>query len=157
MKITAQEEYGLRCLLQVASAGKDGLVTVREIAGREGLSVAYVEKLLHMLSRAGLTRSVRGIRGGYCLSRSAEEISLGEVIRALGGMPTQESLCRQFPGNLEGCVHLHNCGIRPVWSVMLYIQSMLDRIPVSSLIQDEKKVELVLLQRNIVDRRNQVA
>lgn len=157
MKITAQEEYGLRCLLQVAASNQSEPITVREIAGREGISPAYAEKLLHQLSRAGLTRGVRGMKGGYRLTRPAEEIFLGEAVRALGGAPTPDGLCSQFPGNLDGCVHIHNCGIRPVWLVMLYIQSTLDRIPLASLIQDEKKVELVLLQRNLAPKQDQVA
>ncbi|MBI4470729.1 MAG: Rrf2 family transcriptional regulator [Acidobacteria bacterium] len=157
MKITAQEEYGLRCLVQLAATAQSGPITVREIAAREGLSVAYVEKLLHLLSRAGLTRGVRGTKGGYCLARPAEDISLGEAVRALGETPTPENLCTQFPGNLDGCIHLSNCGIRPVWLVILYIQRTLDKVPLSSLIQDEKQVELVLLQRSVVPTQGQVA
>ena len=65
MKVTAQEEYGLRCLLQLAkNAAKPDPVTVREIATIEGLSNAYAEKLLRILSRAGLAESRRGARGG---------------------------------------------------------------------------------------------
>ncbi len=141
MRITAQEEYGLRCVLQLAMQPEGAPLTVREIARREGLSAAYVEKLLHLLNRAGLTRSVRGQSGGYCLSRSPEEISLGEVIRALGGFASDAEICNHFTGNLECCAHLSNCGIRPLWRVAFYIQGLLDRIPLSALLHDEQKVE----------------
>jgi len=146
MRITAQEEYGLRCLLQLATQPAGEPLTVREIARREGLSMAYVEKLLHLLSRAGLTRSVRGQSGGYCLSRAPEQISLGEIIRALGGFASDTEICTQFTGNLEHCVHEGNCGIRPLWRVAFYIQNMLDRIPLSALLHDEHKVERDLME-----------
>ncbi len=146
MRITAQEEYGLRCLLQLAQQPEGEPLTVREIARREGLSAAYVEKLLHLLSRAGLTRSVRGQSGGYCLSRSPQQISLGEIIRALGGFVSDAEICTQFTGNLDCCVHVNNCGIRPLWRVAFYIQSMLDRIPLSALLHDEQKVERNLME-----------
>ena len=81
MKITAQEEYGLRCIMQLARSEGDGPVMVRDIAEREGLSVAYVEKLLWLLSRGGISESVRGPRGGYRLTRPCSEISIGEVMR----------------------------------------------------------------------------
>ncbi|HZF38830.1 MAG TPA: Rrf2 family transcriptional regulator, partial [Blastocatellia bacterium] len=84
MKITAQEEYGLRCILQLAreqTANSDGnlepgAIFVRDIAEREGLSVAYVEKILWTLSHSGIVESVRGPKGGYRLTRPCGEISL---------------------------------------------------------------------------------
>ena len=54
MKITSLEEYGLRCLLQLARSPREQIVSVKEIAAKEGMSHAYVEKLLRILSRAGL-------------------------------------------------------------------------------------------------------
>lgn len=147
VRITAQEEYGLRCLLQLAMQPEGAPLSVKEIARREALSVAYVEKLLHLLSRAGLTRSVRGINGGYCLSRPAETISLGEVVRALGGLASDTDICNQYTGNLDCCVHVNNCGLRPLWRVAFYIQSLLDQIPLSHLLQDEQEVETNLMRK----------
>lgn len=148
MRITAQEEYGLRCVLQLALQPEGSPLSVREIARREALSVAYVEKLLYLLSRAGLTRSVRGINGGYCLARPPEEIYLGEVVRALGGFASDAEICNQFTGNVDSCVHLQNCGLRPLWRVAFYIQSLLDQVPLSELLEDEKDVEHSLMRKS---------
>ena len=109
MKITAQEEYGLRCVLQLAreqivnsdSSLEPGVIFVRDIAEREGLSVAYVEKILWTLSRSGIVESVRGPKGGYRLTRHAGEISLGEVMRALGGIPSEEEICSAVHGRIR--------------------------------------------------------
>src|SRR4051812_36244089 len=84
MKITAQEEYGLRCLLRLAQGGERQSLTLPEIAAAEGLSVPYVAKLLGVLRQAGLIESVRGRAGGYRLARTPAEIGLGSVLRVLG-------------------------------------------------------------------------
>ena len=153
MKITAQEEYGLRCLLQLARTSHGQIVSVKEIATKEGLSSAYVEKLLRILSRAGLVHSVRGMKGGYTLNRPASSTTLGEVIRALGAVQTTDHICTVFTGNAPACVHFSDCGIRSVWSGLTnYIQSFLDQTTLSSLLEDEYTVSTRLAQRGIVSK-----
>ncbi|MBI4598262.1 MAG: Rrf2 family transcriptional regulator [Candidatus Omnitrophica bacterium] len=148
MKITAQEEYGLRCLLQLARSPQDDVVTVKEIAGKEGLSSAYVEKLMRLLSKAGLVHSVRGMRGGYVLNRSASSISLGEVVRGLGRLESTEHICHSFTGNLSSCIHFSNCGIRSVWSGLTsYVQSFLDKTNLATLLESEYAVSSRLAKR----------
>ena len=138
MKITAQEEYGLRCLLQLARSKPSELVSVKEIASKEGLSNAYVEKLLRLLAKAGLVHSVRGVKGGYVLNRPSDQISLGEVVQALGGMQTTDHLCHQFTGQQDACVHFTNCGIRSAWSgLTTHIQRFLEQTTLDSLLGDE--------------------
>ena len=135
MKITAQEEYGLRCLLRLASKPEGSVVTVREIAALEGLSTAYVEKLLRTLSRAELTRSVRGTKGGYLLKRPAAEIRLSDVLQALGAMPKVQLICTRFTGDRAACVHYDNCGIRSVWSTAIQgMEQLLDRTTLAHLV-----------------------
>lgn len=150
MKITAQEEYGLRCILQLArqesEAPGGGVMLVRDIAEREGLSLAYVEKLLWMLSRSGIVESVRGPKGGYRLTRSCTEISIGEIMRVLGGVPSQDEICSQFTGNQDTCVHHGECGLRPVWvSISDFVHSVFDKIPLSTLLQGKVDVQMVQL------------
>jgi Rrf2 family protein len=139
MKVTAQEEYGIRCLLQLARrAGSPEPVTVREVATSESLSPAYAEKLLRVLSRAGLTQSIRGTRGGYRLTRPPERVTLGDAVRALGGFVAQRELCARFSGNDDCCVHTADCSLRPVWStVNAHVQKILDSMPLSLLLQGE--------------------
>ena len=150
MKITAQEEYGLRCLLQLAHIPHGQVVSVKEIAEKEGLSHAYVEKLLRILGRAGLVHSVRGLKGGYVLNRPATNITLGEVIRALGTVQTTDGICHIFTGNESACVHFRDCGIRSVWSgLTTYIQRFLDQTTLSSLLNNEYTVSHQLGSRQI--------
>ena len=84
MKITAQEEYGLRCLLRLAEAPDGHSLTIPEMATVEGLSPAYTAKILAGLRQAGLIESVRGRTGGYRLARNPTDIGLGSVLKVLG-------------------------------------------------------------------------
>ena len=151
MKITAQEEYGLRCLLQLARSPQHQVVRVKDIAAKEGLSNAYVEKLLRLLSQSGLVHSVRGVKGGYVLNRPSSAITLGEVVRALGTVQTTDHICRQFTGLEATCVHFNDCGIRSVWSgLTTYIQNFMDQTTLSSLLENEYTVSERIAKRLIV-------
>ncbi|HIB53524.1 MAG TPA: transcriptional regulator, partial [Nitrospirales bacterium] len=109
MKISRLEEYGLRCVLQLAQHAETSM-RVEEIAKLEGLSKAYVAKIMSPLRRAGLVLSVRGVRGGYLLTRSPEAITLTEVLVALEATKVDEGFCRTHSGNCPRCVHIPDCG-----------------------------------------------
>ena len=154
MKITSQEEYGLRCLLQLARTPQGQIVSVKEIGIKEGLSSAYVEKLLRILSKTGLVHSVRGLKGGYVLNRPPSAVTLGEVVRALWTVQTTDHICRHFTGNQRVCVHFSDCGIRSIWSgLTTYIQTFLDRTTLESLLEPEYAVAERLTRRVPSPRR----
>jgi Rrf2 family transcriptional regulator, iron-sulfur cluster assembly transcription factor len=145
VRITAQEEYGLRCILQLASAPPGEPLSGAEIARREGLSYPYVEKLLGILKRAGLAKSHRGLKGGYTLARPAGQITLGDVGRALGGFQTSQDICRRYTGNLRTCIHDDDCSIRPVWiGITQYVLGVMDSIAISQILGKEKLVKMSL-------------
>ncbi len=68
MKITALEEYGLRCMIALAQNWPEKSMTMPEISAKEGLSIPYVGKLLMLLKRAGLVKALRGRNGGFTLA-----------------------------------------------------------------------------------------
>ena len=147
MKISAHEEYGLRCLVQLAHTQVSGLsLTLNQIAEREGLSVANAGKLMGILVRAGLVQSQRGVNGGYTLARPASEIRLNEVIRVLDE-DTVDRFCQTHTGVLDTCIHTSDCGIRPV-IVGLHeiVQSALSEITLAQLIGTEATVDAALHQ-----------
>ena len=147
MKISAQEEYGLRCLLQLARAETVGeSLTLSQIARLEGISAANAGKLLWILSKAGLVHSQRGTKGGYYLARPASEIHLNQVIRVLEGEPV-DSHCKSYAGVLDACVHTGDCGIRPV-IVELHqiVDNALADITLSQLLGTEANVDAALHQ-----------
>jgi Rrf2 family transcriptional regulator, iron-sulfur cluster assembly transcription factor len=147
MKISAQEEYGLRCLLQLARAELQGeSLTLSQIARLEGISSANAGKLMWILSKAGLVQAQRGTKGGYHLARPASDIHLNQVIRVLEGEPV-DSHCKSYAGVLDACVHTGDCGIRPV-IVELHqiVDNALADITLSQLLGTEANVDASLHQ-----------
>jgi Rrf2 family protein len=113
MKVSAQEEYGLRCLMQLARLAAGEFLTLGQIAEREGMSQANSGKVLWLLNKAGLVTSIRGTKGGYMLARPAAEIRLSEIIKVLDEGEV-DGHCKTYPGVLDSCVHTGDCGIRSV-------------------------------------------
>jgi len=156
MKLSAQEEYGLRCLLQLARTQKSGeSLTLSQIAGQEGISSANAGKLMWILTKAGLVVSTRGTKGGYSLALPASEIRLNQVIRVLEGEPT-ESHCKSYAGVLDACIHTGDCGIRPV-IVELHqiVDNALADITLSQLLGSEANVDASLHQIQGVKKSEQ--
>jgi len=117
MKIAPTWEYGLRCLLQIARAQEEKSLSIPQVAREEGLSVAYVGKLLNRLGKAGIIQGRRGRRGGYVLAKDAAAISLYEVFQALADPLSRFEDCQSYPGALQECIHMvqNTCSILPVW------------------------------------------
>ena len=144
MKITAQEEYGLRCLLRLARASEGQAFTIPEIAEAEKLSAPYVAKLLSVLRQAGLIASVRGRTGGYHLTRPAAEVSLGEVMRALGEPLFEDpGYCASHasPDNDGACVHSDGCTLRVIWQTLeKWMRHLLDQLTLADLLQSQEQI-----------------
>ena len=85
MKFSKKSEYGLRALLELCETYGGRVLQRHEIAERQNIPVEFLEQILLALKRAGLLASRRGVRGGYSLIKSPEEITLGQVIRILDG------------------------------------------------------------------------
>jgi Rrf2 family protein len=135
MKLSSQEEYGLRCLIQVACHDPEGSVTIPEIARIEGLSIPHVAKLMRLLRRGGFVKSVRGQAGGYKLARTPERINIGEVLAWLGGRLFEPSFCSLHSGMGDLCTHSVDCSIRSLWqSVQQVVDQMLGKVTLRDLL-----------------------
>lgn len=84
MKLTKRGHYSVKALLDLSLQPEGSLASVKEIARRQNLPAPFLEKLLIELRRADLIISVRGPRGGYRLARAISDISLGEILTAVG-------------------------------------------------------------------------
>lgn len=143
MKVSATEEYGLRCILHVARRyDTDEPVTAQEVADAEGISVPYAQKLLRLLSQADIIDSRRGVGGGYVLSRSPAEISLGDVVRALDADFATAEMCERHTGDRDVCAHAPHCTIRPVWSyIEEFVVRTLEHVTLDVLLGDSQRVQ----------------
>ena len=152
MKITAQEEYGLRCLLKVARTPEGGSLTLHEIAAAEGLSVPYAAKLLSVLRQGGFLDSVRGRAGGYKLAQPPQRIGLGSLLLALGEPLFDEpTYCEKHAGTADGvssCVHHGGCSLRALWHTLeQWMRHSLDQITLADLMQTELSLAELLRSR----------
>ena len=146
MKISAQEEYGLRCLVQLANLPEGESLTLPQIAEREGISTANAGKLMWLLNKAGFVHSTRGTKGGYLLSRPASEIRLSEIIKMLDDDILGKH-CGSYTGVLDACVHNGDCGIRPV-IVGLHeiVENALSQITLAQIVGSERSVDAMFHQ-----------
>jgi Rrf2 family protein len=143
--LLASEEYGLRCLLQVARReelpGAEPL-TIQAIGEAEGLGADYAAKLLRALRLGGLVASTRGAAGGYRLARPAPEISVWDAIEVLGGGFFSESFCRCHPGRRARCVHTSDCAIRALWRRLgEAVRAALEQVSLADLCRDEQAMD----------------
>lgn len=136
MKFSAQEEYGLRCLLQFAKRGEGASLTIPEISRLEGLSQTHVAKLLMILRKEGFVKSTRGQAGGYTLAAPAKEICVGPVLAALGGKLYDDEFCGRHSGHQDLCTHAVDCSVRSLWqNIQVAVDNVVDRLTLADLIQ----------------------
>ncbi|WP_346538350.1 Rrf2 family transcriptional regulator [Micromonospora sp. DPT] len=140
MYVSARSDYALRAMLAVAAAstGGDGgpgvggeLVKAAALAESQGIPLSFLQGILLDLRRAGLLHSHRGTEGGYALTRPAGEISVGDVLRAVGGSLTT---VRGLPAEDAG-YHGVATGLRDVWlAVHGAIAVVVDRTTLADLL-----------------------
>ncbi|MFG2010305.1 RrF2 family transcriptional regulator [Micromonospora sp. NPDC048868] len=137
MYVSARSDYALRAMLAVAAAapvGGGGLVKAGTLADSQGIPLSFLQGILVDLRRAGLLVSHRGTEGGYALARPAVEISVGDVLRAIGGSLTT---VRGLPAERAGYAGVAT-GLRDVWlAVHGAIALVVDRTTLADLLGAE--------------------
>jgi len=141
MKLSSQEEYGLRCLLRVGREADGASLTIGELSRAEGVSEPNVAKMMRILRRGGFVKSTRGQSGGYTLSRPADQILLGSVLAALGGRIFEPAFCEGHSGLERACTHMPDCSIRSVWRmVQRAVDEVLEKITLKDLLRSEPEM-----------------
>lgn len=135
MKLSARVEYGVRAMAVLAFHFSGGPTPLREIAQKEGISFQFLEQIFPALRRAGLIESVRGVRGGYNLSRPPIEIKLGDIVRAVEGPIAPVSCLLEEASDEDCCRHTEKCLTRHVWARLRdRINEVLDEVTLADLI-----------------------
>lgn len=112
MMISTKGRYALRVMLDLADHNTGSYIPLKDIAGRQDISVKYLENILASLSRASLVDATRGKGGGYRLAKPPEEYSAGEIIRlAEGHLASVACLKDDHPG----CERSGHCRALPLW------------------------------------------
>ena len=141
MRFTSQEEYGLRCMVQMARHEAKGPLTIGDIAKAEKLTPSYVGKLMRVLRRGKLVDAQHGPTGGYRLPRPAAELNVGEILSVLGGRLFEPKTCEKYGGAQAFCIHTSECSVRSLWSGLdLIVDNVLRRTSLADLIRAERSM-----------------
>ncbi len=147
MKITAQEEYGLRLLVRIARCQSEDGMSIPQLTESEGLSSHYIAKLARILRMAGFINSTPGNKGGYILARPASKININKVLKALGGSLFDTEFCGLHPGNLKICTNSVDCSLRSLWQMIQFtVDQLLDKVTLHDLVNTEENSSKLLNQ-----------
>jgi Rrf2 family protein len=148
LQLTKRTEYGLIALVHMADrvgrpdAGRETVVSVREISERYPIPRRLLAEVLKDLSHAGLVESQRGATGGYALTRSPDELTLADIVTALEGSPALTS-CESHDGAHETCGVVPVCPIRsPLSRIRAGIWSLMERTTLRSLLHSAPPIHL---------------
>ncbi len=134
MKLSTKARYGIKAMVDLAVEYGNGPVSAATLAAQQGISLAYLEQLIASLRKAGLISSVRGVQGGYVLSRSPELITVRQVLTALEGTT---SLVDCVGYEATGCENACTCSARPLWlKLQNRINGVLDETTVKDMAED---------------------
>jgi Rrf2 family protein len=135
LKLSTKGKYGLRAIIDLAKYSQEEPVSISNISNREGISEGYLEQIVSLLKKAGLVLSIRGASGGYELAKKPEEISVGEVLRALEGDLNAVN-CTADDDN--GCSAADRCISKMVWKrINDSINQAVDTMYLSDLLESD--------------------
>jgi Rrf2 family protein len=132
LRLSTKSQYGVRAMFEIANGYPSGPVTIKEIAEKQSVSIAYLEQILNTLRKAGIIKSVKGPGGGYVLNREPDNISIGAILRELDG-PVAITSCLDPK---EGCMRIDGCVTHLLWkSLGEKIEAFLDNMTLQDLIE----------------------
>lgn len=112
MKLSTKGRYAVMAMADLAQHSADGPVSLAEIAGRQEISISYLEQLFAKLRRSGIVRSVRGPGGGYVMGHAANETRVADIVRAVDESIKQT---RCITGSTTGCAGGQRCITHDLW------------------------------------------
>ena len=127
MKLSTKGRYAVMAMVDLASHSRGKPVALADVAGRQEISLSYLEQLFSKLRRGGVVKSVRGPGGGYLLARSESETRVSDIILAVDE-PIQATRCT--PGQPSGChTNKTRCLTHDLWEelgnqIYLYLSSV---------------------------------
>ena len=144
MKLSTKGRYGLRALLYIAIHSGEEPISIRSIADSEHISEGYLEQLMPKLKKAGMIESMRGAQGGYRLAKPTDQISVGDILRALEGDLEAVSCPGLHTDSREedGCQGADACVTKYVWQrINESIAKTVDEITLSTLVEENRRIK----------------
>lgn len=138
MRVSTKGRYALRLMLDLAINNKGDYITIKSIASRQNISEKYMEQIISMLNRAGYVKSIRGSQGGYKLTKSPSEYTVGMILRLTEGSLYPVD-CLDDATN--ECQRSDQCATRNLWENLYNaILGVVDHVTLKDLL--DKQIEL---------------
>ena len=137
MKISTKGRYALRLLIDLAEHEGEGYVALKDVAERQGVYKKYLEQIVPILNRSDVLKTNRGYQGGYCLAKSPDKYTVGEVLRLTEGSLAPVACVEQDPVE---CPRSADCATLPVWQGLnRVINEYLDSITLQDIINSQRE------------------
>ena len=135
MIVSTKGRYALRVMVGLALKGSEEFVPLKEIAEEEGISQKYLESIMSTLSKAGFVDAAHGKGGGYRLNRSADQYTIGSILKLTEGSLATVSCTTQGPA---ACSRSTCCHTLPMWERLdRMIEDFFEGITVADLLQED--------------------
>ena len=133
MKISTKGRYALRLMLDLAMNGENNVVRIKDIAERQQISDKYLEQIISILNKAGYVRSIRGPQGGYRLTKSPEQYTVGMILRLTEGS-LAPVVCLDEEENT--CDRQDTCATLQLWKMLNNaISNVVDKVTLADLVE----------------------
>ena len=140
--ISTKGRYAIRLIIDVAENSNGSPVTLDAIATRQGISKKYLESIVALLVKAGLVEGLRGKKGGYRLTKDADEYSVGEILKLTEGTLAPVTCLEE---NAETCPRSAECKTLPMWEKLdTIISNYLYSVKISDLLKPESVSDWVI-------------
>lgn len=139
MKISTKGRYALRLMLDIALNDAKTPVRIKDIAERQQISDKYLEQIVSSLNKAGFVKSLRGLQGGYRLTKKPEEYTVGMILRLIEGSLAPVAC---LDDDINNCTRADRCPTLILWE-KLYdaISEVVDNITLADLISWQKNMK----------------
>lgn len=139
MKISTKGRYALRIMLDLAIHAGNTPVRAKEIAARQDISEKYLEQIISLLNKAGYVKSMRGAQGGYLLTKTAKEYTVGMILRLAEGSIAPVACVDE---TVEICERKSACVSAVLWEkINQAVNEVVDNTTLQDLLDWQKQLE----------------
>jgi Rrf2 family iron-sulfur cluster assembly transcriptional regulator len=140
MRLTTMTTYAVQAMLDLATQPEGRIVTLREIAHRQGIKAKYLEQIFLKLNHAGLIKSKKGPGGGYYLNLPVDSIKIADIMEAVGEKNAPVLCLSQ--GDRKQCLRIEHCHVRGYWKKLKdVIDTFLDSSTLKDIMQEKDQVQ----------------
>lgn len=137
MKISTKGRYALRLMIDLAEHNDGSLISLKDVAARQEISIKYLEQIVGLLSKARFLRSGRGPQGGYCLAKAPEKYTVGSILRLTEGNLAPVACLEDEENQCERC---DRCATLDFWTgLYAVINQYIDRFTLADLVAAEQE------------------